>query len=125
MKLVIPAPRRARDEQGFALAGIQVFARTCVAIFALCVSLFASHAYAAEGDPIPVPPLKQRVTDQTASLSAADEARIEGKLRAFESAKGSQIAVLIVPTTQPEAIFDFAFRVGEAWKLGRKGMDDG
>ena len=50
---------------------------------------------------------RKRVTDQTATLSAADEARIEAKLRAFETAKGAQLVVLIVPTTQPETIFDF------------------
>ena len=86
----------------------------------------ASHvASAAEGDPQPIPPLKARVTDLTATLSTADEARIGGKLAAFEANKGAQIAVLIVGTTQPEAIFDYTLRVAEAWKLGRKGIDDG
>ena len=81
--------------------------------------------HAAEGDPQPVPPLKARVTDLTATLSSADEARIGAKLAAFEAGKGAQIAVLIVGTTQPEAIFDYTLRVGETWKLGRKGVDDG
>ena len=86
----------------------------------------ASHvASAAEGDPQPIPPLKARVTDLTATLSSADEARIGAKLAAFEAGKGAQIAVLIVGTTQPEAIFDYTLRVAEAWKLGRKGVDDG
>lgn len=96
-----------------------------LAVMTACLALLAMPASAAEGDPLPVPPLKARVTDQTGTLSAADEARIEGKLRAFEAQKGAQVAVLIVPTTQPEAIFDYAIRVGEAWKLGRKGVDDG
>ena len=86
----------------------------------------ASHvASATEGDPQPIPPLKARVTDLTATLSSADEARIGAKLAAFEAGKGAQIAVLIVGTTQPEAIFDYTLRVAEAWKLGRKGVDDG
>ena len=113
-KLVIPT-----------IAGIQVFGRLRNVLVALIVLLFAATGLAAEGDPVPVPPLKHRVTDQTGSLSSADEARIEAKLRAFETAKGAQIAVLIVPTTQPETIFDFSIRVAEAWKLGRKGVDDG
>lgn len=92
---------------------------------AACLAMLAMPAWAAEGDPLPVPPLKARVTDQTGTLTAADEARIEGKLRAFEAQKGAQVAVLVVATTQPEAIFDYAIRVGEAWKLGRKGVDDG
>lgn len=108
-----------------ALAGIQAFTRTAFALVLVFGLLLASAGHAAEGDPIPVPPLKHRVTDQTGSLSSADESRIEGKLRAFESAKGAQIAVLVVPTTKPEAIFDFSLRVAEAWKLGRKGVDDG
>jgi uncharacterized protein len=92
------------------------------AFFALCTA-FAVHG--AEGDPQPVPKLDKRVIDLTATLSAADENRIASRLKEFETQKGAQIAVLIVPTTQPEAIFDYALRVAEAWKLGRKGVDDG
>lgn len=97
----------------------------CLAWLAVAIAAAAFPVFAAEGDPQPVPALKTRVTDTTATLSAAEEARIESKLREFEAQKGAQIAVLIVGTTQPEAIFDYAFRVGEAWKLGRKGVDDG
>ncbi len=96
-----------------------------LAWLAVAFAAIVFPAFAAEGDPQPVPALKARVTDQTATLSAAEEARIESKLRAFEAQKGAQIAVLIVGTTQPEAIFDYAIRVGEAWKLGRKDVDDG
>jgi uncharacterized protein len=85
----------------------------------------ALSLHAAEGDPQPVPKLDKRVIDLTATLSAADEARIAARLKEFEAQKGAQIAVLIVGTTQPETIFDYSLRVGEAWKLGRKGVDDG
>lgn len=74
---------------------------------------------------VAVPPLQARVTDLTSTLSAEQQARIEQELAAFEARKGSQIAVLIVPTTQPETIEQYALRVAEAWKLGRKGVDDG
>jgi len=74
---------------------------------------------------VPVPPLKTRVTDLTATLNARQQAALEQKLAAFEAKKGSQIAVLIVPTTQPEAVEQYAVRVQETWKLGRKGVDDG
>jgi uncharacterized protein len=94
-------------------------------IFALMLLWMVFAVHGAEGDPQPIPKLDKRVIDLTATLSAADEARIAAKLAAFEAKKGAQIAVLIVGTTQPEAIFDYAFRVGEAWKLGRKGVDDG
>jgi uncharacterized protein len=72
-----------------------------------------------------VPPLRSPVTDLTGTLTPDQVAALEAKLRAFEQAKGSQIAVLIVPSTEPEAIEQYALRVAEAWKLGRKGIDDG
>jgi uncharacterized protein len=74
---------------------------------------------------VPVPALKARVTDLTGTLSAQQAALLEQKLAAFEAKKGSQIAVLMLPTTQPEAIEQFSIRVAEAWKIGRKGTDDG
>ena len=91
-----------------------------IAVFgaALCAAA-ASHAEVA------VPPLTARVTDLTGTLSGATVARIEGELAAFEAKKGSQIAVLMVPTTAPEDIEQFGIRVADAWKLGRKGVDDG
>jgi uncharacterized protein len=73
---------------------------------------------------VAVPPVA-RVTDQTGTLTAEQKASLEQMLAAFEKKKGSQIAVLMVPTTEPEAIEQYAIRVGEAWKLGRKGVDDG
>lgn len=72
-----------------------------------------------------VPPLKARVTDLTGTLSAQQRSTLEQTLQAFETSKGSQIAVLLVPSTEPEAIEQYALRVVEAWKLGRKGVDDG
>ena len=72
-----------------------------------------------------VPPLQARVTDLTATLSPAAVGALENRLAALEAAKGSQIAVLLVPTTQPETIEQFGIRVAEAWQLGRKGVDDG
>lgn len=74
---------------------------------------------------VPVPPLKARVTDLTATLSSEQRLALERKLAAFEARKGSQLAVLLLPTTQPETIEQYAIRVAEAWKLGRKGVDDG
>jgi uncharacterized protein len=74
---------------------------------------------------VAVPPVTARVTDLTGTLSGAAVARIEAKLKDLEVKKGSQVAVLIVPTTQPEEIEQYGIRVAEAWKLGRKGVDDG
>jgi len=72
-----------------------------------------------------VPPLTGRVVDQTATLTGEQKATLEQTLQAFEARKGSQIAVLIVPTSAPETIEQYALRVAEQWKLGRKKVDDG
>jgi uncharacterized protein len=74
---------------------------------------------------VAVPPLTARVTDLTGTLSGGAVARIEAKLADLEAKKGSQVAVLIVPTTQPEEIEQYGIRVEDTWKLGRKGVDDG
>jgi uncharacterized protein len=72
----------------------------------------------------PIPKVA-RVTDLTGTLTAGQQTALEQKLSAFESAKGAQLAVLIVQTTQPEEIEQYSIRVVDAWKLGRKGVDDG
>ena len=72
-----------------------------------------------------IPPLKSRVTDLTNTLNAQQRAALEQTLAEFEARKGAQIAVLMVPTSQPETIEQYAVRVQESWKLGRKGVDDG
>ena len=72
-----------------------------------------------------VPPLVGHVTDQTGTLTAAQKASLEQTLTAFEARKGSQLAVLIVASTAPEEIEQYALRVAEQWKLGRKKVDDG
>jgi uncharacterized protein len=69
--------------------------------------------------------LSQRVTDLTATLGAAQVATLDNELAAFEAKKGSQIAVLIVPTTEPEDIAQFGIRIAEQWKIGREKIDDG
>lgn len=74
---------------------------------------------------VTVPQLKARVTDLAGMLQGGEAAALEQQLAALETKKGSQVAILIVPTTQPEAIEQYALRVVEKWKLGRKGVNDG
>ncbi|WOH51902.1 YgcG family protein [Bradyrhizobium sp. sBnM-33] len=74
---------------------------------------------------VAVPPLSGPVVDQTGTLTAGDIAALTQRLKDLETRKGSQIAVLIVPTTDGEAIEQLALRVAEAWKIGRKKIDDG
>jgi uncharacterized protein len=83
--------------------------------------LFGSGALAE----VAVPPLRGPVTDLTGTLTSEQIATLDQQLRAFEAKKGSQIAILIVPTTQPETIEQYGIRVAEAWKLGRQGVNDG
>jgi len=74
---------------------------------------------------LPVPPLTARVMDHTGTLSSAELSQLEDKLAAFELAQGSQIVMLLVPTTQPEDIAAYANRVFNTWKPGRAGLGDG
>ena len=92
-----------------------------VAMLSLLFLSFVSLA----ADVVPVPKLTARVIDQTGALTAPERDALEAKLRAFEEAKGSQIAVLLVPTIGQEVIEEFTGRVADEWKLGRKGVDDG
>jgi uncharacterized protein len=73
----------------------------------------------------PIPKLEARVTDLTGTLTAEQQSSLEEKLAAFEARKGSQIAVLIVPTTHPEEIEQYSIRVVEQWRIGRAKVDDG
>ncbi len=73
----------------------------------------------------PIPKLTARVTDLTGTLTVEQQTALEQKLAAFESAKGSQLAVLLVPTTGPEEIEQYSIRVVGEWKLGRQRVDDG
>ena len=95
-----------------------------IAARASLVALLMCWAFMAFAD-VAVPPLSGRVVDQTGTLSGGDIASLTQTLKNLELRKGSQIAVLIVPTTQPETIEQYSIRVAEAWKIGRKKIDDG
>ncbi|MET0204801.1 MAG: YgcG family protein, partial [Casimicrobiaceae bacterium] len=98
---------------------------------ALVVGAIAASAAFAQGwetgtDGLaPIPPLRARVTDLTNTLSASEQQALEQKLAAYERDTGNQLAVLMVPSTQPEPIETYSIRVAEAWKIGRKGQDNG
>jgi uncharacterized protein len=90
--------------------------------FVLALLLFWASAAIAE---VAVPPLTGRVVDQTGTLTSGYIETLNQRIRSFEQRKGSQIAVLIVPTTQPETIEQYSVRAAEAWKIGRRKIDDG
>ncbi|ACC71225.1 YgcG family protein [Paraburkholderia phymatum] len=91
-------------------------------VFVMTSLAFAGSDACAE---VPVPPLTARVVDQTGTLTGEQRSSIEQTLKDFETRKGSQISVLIVPTTQPETIEQYSMRVVEQYKLGRAKVDDG
>src|SRR4029450_5890873 len=93
-------------------------ARACILALVIC------WAVAAAAD-VAVPPLSGRVVGQTGTLSSGDIRSLTQTLKSLEARKGSQIAVLIVPTTAPETIEQYSIRVAEVWKIGRKKIDDG
>ena len=88
----------------------------------LCLTLLAHTLAQAD---VAVPPLEARVTDLTGTLSTQQRWQLEEDLRTLETRKGSQIAILLVPSTEPETVEKYALQVAETWKLGREGVDDG
>ena len=92
-------------------------------IFIVCASCFGLSVQAQDLQAIP--PLSARIIDTSGTLDAAQTQALEAKLAAFEKARGAQIVILMVPTTLPEDITDYAQRVGDAWKIGRKDIGDG
>jgi uncharacterized protein len=91
---------------------------------AVLLALFLCWAQAAFAE-VAVPPLVGRVVDTTNTLNSSYIETLNQRIRSFEQRKGSQIAVLIVPTTEPETIEQYSIRAAEAWKIGRKKIDDG
>ena len=96
--------------------------RALVALALVTIALGASLPAAAQ---VPLPKFEAYVTDLTGTLTAAEQASLEEKLTSFQKRKGPQIAVLILPTTEPEEIAQFGVRLAEAWQIVRKGIDDG
>lgn len=90
------------------------------ALLAALLSL-GSHAQELQA----LPELRARVMDQTGTLDATSLAILESQLAAFEAERGSQVVVVMVPTTAPEDIADYTQRLGDAWKIGRQGVGDG
>ena len=97
------------------------FARVCSVLLLVWAALLPWQVSAE----IAVPALSGRVIDQTKSLTPEQLRTLDQKLREIEARKGSQVAVLMVPTTKPEEIEQYAIRVADKWKLGRKKVDDG
>lgn len=94
-------------------------------VLGLLLAAWLPLAAWAQGGVQPVPALTAHVMDGTGTLTAAQRDALEAKLTAFEQSRGAQVVVLMVPSTQPEDIAAYAQRVGDSWKIGRKGVGDG
>lgn len=88
-------------------------------LLAVCLTAAGAQQFVA------VPPLSSRVVDQVGMLDAKQRATLDNVLKDYETRTGSQIAILLISSTAPEVIEQYSIRVAEAWKLGRKGVDDG
>ncbi len=102
---------------------VKSFTKLCLALLLPIFLVFGSSNAIAEQ--IPVPKLSKRVTDLTQTLTPEQIESLAQKLATLEKTKGSQIAVLIIPSTGEEGIEQFSIRVVDEWKLGRKGTADG
>ena len=105
------------------VAPIEVGRRSLPWLAALCLFLCVAPAFAV--DLVAIPPLQARVTDLTGTLSKENVATLEGSLETLQRTKGSEVVILILPTTQPESIEQFGIRLAGVWKIGRKGVNDG
>ena len=92
-------------------------------LVALCFALLPILGWSASE--VALPTLTERVTDLPGTLSPDERASLTASLTALEKDKGAQVAIVMLPTTQPEAIEQFSIRLADAWKIGRKGVDDG
>ncbi|HEY2863122.1 MAG TPA: YgcG family protein [Casimicrobiaceae bacterium] len=93
--------------------------------FALASSARGATPDAPKDGLVPIPQLTSAVTDLTGTLSPAERQALESKLRGWEARTTNQLAVLVLPTTAPEAIEQYSIRLGDAWKIGQKGKDNG
>ena len=114
-------PARASRRSGWLLRMAAVFAVAALAGVPLAL---AQVSLSAGGAPAP-PMLTQHVTDLTGTLQAAQVAELEATLAALEKRKGSQLAILMVPSTGDTPLETYSLAVVEKNKLGRVKVDDG
>lgn len=71
----------------------------------------------------PSPP--RLVNDMAGILSAQEKNYLERKLVNFNDTTSNQITIVIVPDFNGYDKADFAYRIGEKWKVGQKKFDNG
>src|SRR6185312_1543063 len=124
----LAADRRRRGALAFASATMLARARhlAIAFVFAFVAGGALAQPWQPTGEGLaPIPALSARVTDVTNTLSEDDKREIDSRLSAFEQKTGGQFVVLLMPSMAPEPIEPYSIRVAEAWKIGRKGQDNG
>ena len=108
---------------------LALYLRALAALFLIANGLLFTYASAQTPTPtstlLPIPALSARAIDQTQTLSASELQALERRLQTLEEKSGSQVVVLMVPTTAPEDIAAYAHRVASDWKIGRRDVGDG
>jgi uncharacterized protein len=99
--------------------------RFALQVLGLCLALMLNTGNLQAQEVQPVPALSGHVVDRSGTLSASDLSAMEQQLAAIEQRTGAQVVLLMVPSTAPEDIFDYANRVANVWKIGRKAVGDG
>ena len=115
-------------DQPSASAGRFAAARVWLDRLVLAIALFICLPCTSQAQAqarVGVPPLTNQVTDTIGMLDATQRATLESSLADYAKRTGTQIGILLIATTEPEAIEQYGIRVADAWKLGRKGVDDG
>jgi uncharacterized protein len=93
--------------------------------FAAAALLFAlASAAALAGVKIPPPPAHY-FNDEAGLVSPDDGSRIDAKLREFDEGTSTQIVVAIFPELPEPSLEDFTVRTAQAWRVGRKKLDNG
>jgi uncharacterized protein len=98
--------------------------RSAVAAALMTASLAGVPAAFAVGAPIPGPPA-HFVTDTAGFLSSTTRDELDRRLEAFDKSSGHQVLLWIGRTTGETPIEDWGVRAFAAWRVGRKGLDDG
>ena len=96
------------------------------AVLVTALGIGTARGETGELAPTPIPAAPTRfVTDRAAFLSPGTAAALEGRLADWAARTGHQLVVYIDRSTGGVPIEDWAVRAFEAWRIGRKGIDDG
>lgn len=109
----------------------QALARVCARVALVCAlgvivpTARPARAQDAAAEQAPIPAAAGYVTDAAGILGETRVAQLEAFLDQLQRKTGAEFAVLTVRTTAPETPEGYKLRVFDAWKIGKKGTDEG